>query len=455
LVVAAEQPDSKFSRTISLPTDGKERLIALPFDRDLYANSAQTFADLRLTTVDGKPVPFLVQMKSTIQTRVEHRPWTSAPSKVDLKPLSDGGLEVRITLDEKQPQPDGLRIITPLKNFEQRVTVFGTPFGRPEQELVKETSLYDYSEYMDVSRTSIPLPKNQAREFRLVISAKSSERESPFKSLSRQIKGGEETSRIENTTVERRAFRIDRIEFWGDVEHRGMKEEAVKAWPIESFKQSTDKEKQQTLIEVKTGREPLTKFVLETSSRNFNRRVHVLVPEVHGVRTTWRELAQATVHRFEFEDIHEERLEVSIGESRHETYRLAIDNYDNPELDFTAIKTEGRDYRAICLSQGDQTLTLSYGDEKAAAPVYDTLAITTVLNRNIEPEVIELGAQSDAKSTPHNIKPRELLNNKMLLVSIVIILVVILGTALFRASQRLDLSKLNDDADHKTPTDES
>ena len=438
-IEAADAAQFRWSKTVKFESADKDALVAAPLDADIYAGTTDNFSDLRIMVADGEAVPYVLRKRSVLQSRVEQKPWTVADGQPDLKPLENGGLDIRVRLTETDPQPNGVRFITPLRNFEQTVTVFGTEPGQAEQELVSEARIFDYSEYMDVRRIGIALPKSKAREFRFIVAALKADRESPFLEVSRQMKGKDEASREERTVIERRPFRIDRIEFWGDVTHQSVREDAVADWPATGFKVSEDSEHKRTIIEVQTRREPLFRFNLEVSSRNFSRAASVEVPESGTKSTRWRSIGSGQIHRVEFGDLKEERLVLNFPETRSETYRILIENQDNSALTVTGVMPVGNDYQTIFMADPSKTYSLNYSSTgSVASPVYDTAAIRTVLANKVEPVDATTGPASEAALNPVPVKPRDVLNNPLLLGGVIVLLVGLLAWALFRASQRID-----------------
>src|SRR2546426_439852 len=66
---------------------------------------------------------------------------------------------------------------------------------------------------MDVGNHQLALPQNRYAHFRITIRDVTSNQESELLELTRRLQGGKETERVERTAVERRPFRIDRIDF--------------------------------------------------------------------------------------------------------------------------------------------------------------------------------------------------------------------------------------------------
>jgi hypothetical protein len=293
---------------------------------------------------------------------------------------------------------------------------------------------------MDVSNRDIALPENRYRRFRIIIRDVTADQESQLLELTRRLRGGQEAERVEKLTIQRRPFRIDRIEFWHQEHQEHRKGDKKTAYPVASFKAEQNAEQRQTVIEVHTRREPLTGFYVETSSRNFSRRVSVQVPVVKGVRTDWRDIGTATLSRIDFRDLRREELMIPFPESRHETYRIVIANGDNPALSVTGVHGEGTTYRLLFLAAPDASYRLSYGAETAKAPNYDTAALRESLGKGYQPVSARLGGQvaRSGMSEPAGSAVRRLFNNPLVLGAVIVVLVAILGWGLYRAGRRIE-----------------
>src|SRR5262249_18371676 len=157
--------------------------------------------------------------------------------------------------------------------------------------------IFDYSRFMDVSNRQIAVPKNQFRQFRIVIGSLTAEQQSQLLELTRRLHAGTETERVENTSVNRRPFRIDRIDLWRGVAIPQFKGEKKAEYPAAKFQVSTNSANRQTVVDVETRREPLTSVVVETETQNFSRQASVLMEVTTGVKKDWRPIAQSRISR--------------------------------------------------------------------------------------------------------------------------------------------------------------
>ena len=440
-VVADDSLSQKHSKSIVIEaTDGAStggtELVAVPLDSEVYAAAADDLSDLRIISADGKTVPFLLRPRQTTEPRITRKTWRSG--ELAARPVGEGRFEFQVSLDKDDPQPTHLRIVTPLTNFEQQVDVYSIAEdgGDPEQ-LVDGALIFDYSAVVDVRRDTVELPKNNARQFRIEIHGMAENVESPYLHLTRNLQGGEETSRQERTQIRRRTFRIDRIEWIREETHPRMKEIVKVDWPVTMAVPVINVEDRQTVIEVSTQRQPISSFVIETGSSNFSRRVLVEIPETGVSRSGWQQIGSGTIHRFSFQDLDDEELEVEFTETRSDVFRLVIENRDSPPLDVSSISVRGSVHEAVFLAEKAEPYSLLY-EAEVDAPDYDLAALRRLINEGREPVAARLEAQqtrSDAEDAPLGFK--EFLNNPFVLGGIAAVLIVLLGGALYSAGKRI------------------
>jgi hypothetical protein len=327
-----------------------------------------------------------------------------------------------------------LRFFTPLKNFEQQVQVSAVRDG-VEHSLVDAALIFDYSQYMDVRHTEIPLPENTDREFRIVVDTLTAEQESPLVELSRSVKGDAEEGRSERTVILRRPFRIDRLEFWTEHHEEISEAKIVRSWPVSGLKVTQDPGNKETHVEFDSRREPLTRLKLVSSGRNFSRRTEVQ----RLTRSDWEKIAEATVSVFHVGDFHEEQMTIEIPETRGEKFRLIVRNGDSPEIPIEGIEAVGTQHQLVFLRQPGQILHMVYGSDTAQVPEHDTAAVSYALARNLDPAAATLGAPSqNPAASPRPFVMKDILNNPFVLGTVVILLVTILGWGLYGASRRID-----------------
>lgn len=436
-LLASDASVFRWQKTISFEPASDSVLQAVPFDSEIYTGTRDGFPDLRLLDSDGQPVPFLIRQQIKQREVTSRSHWSA--SNPELKP-SDDGLEVLIQLKEDEPQPVGMSVITTLKNFDQRVDIFGTEPGQSERSLVKDARIFDYSQYMDVRRLEIRLPDNNCRSFRLILKTLTANQESEMLQLTRNLteKGQAETNREERTTIQRRAFRIERVDFWREVKRLEEKSKVERDYALAKLEAAEDSDKLVTTLTLTTHREPLTGFEIATSDTNFQRAIQVLVPHQQGVRTEWREIATGTVSQFSIADFNESKLKIRFSEQRHETYRLVLSHGDSRPLKVDSVHGIGNVYEAVCLKSDKGLATVTYSSDLAKSPQFDLAAIQLALDRSATASSAILGPQNEA--TPASQMPvnvRGLINNPILIGAVVCVLVGILAICLLKAGKQI------------------
>lgn len=444
---AAEPNQFRFHKDIERTDTARENLAALPFDADVYAAARDGFPDVRVFDSAGGETPFLIEKATQPRTRTTRA--GCAFHTPSLK-TQDDGLEIVVQLDRDSPPADGLAIFTPLANYERRVRVFGGNDGTDWTPLVADGLVFDYSRYMDVSNREIRLPKNGFRWFKIVVSGISDTKESPFLELTRKYRGGGESERIEKTVLERRPFRIDRIEFWNDKTETFSEHEKQVDCPVAILGVEENAKEKTTTIDVSARRAPIVQLTLETTSRNFSRAVEVrrYVAEKPSENGSPRQvpppiaLASGRVTSVEFGGYRNRSLDIGLPELREARYRIVIHNEDNPPLKITGVKGRGPQYRAVFLAAAGERYRLAYGAENVGSPRYDAVAVLNTLRREgNRPIECRLGAEvagpvAAVESTDSALK--SLLNNPVFLGGAIVVLVIVLGWAMFRAARRIN-----------------
>jgi hypothetical protein len=435
----AQQPQSmRLYKDINISPLKQEEIIASVLDSEVYAATLDGFGDLRVFDNRGSEVPYLLERLT--ETRTVSVRQTGPAKQVSLRELPGGGLEIQISRDEQLPPAEGISLVTPLTNYQQRVQVSGSNDGQEWHALVSDALIFDYSRYMDVGNHQIGLPENRYRHFRIVVGDVTADQESQLLELTRRLRAGQEAERVEKTTIQRRPFRIDQIDFWYHVTQQHHKGDTKTAYPVTNFTVEQNADQKQTVVHVHTRREPLTGFYVETSSRNFKRPAAVQVPVTKGVRTEWRDIGTATISRVDFRDLHHEELRIPIPETRSEVYRIVIDNGDNPSLEITGLRGEGNTYRVLFLAVPDTTFRLFYGSATAKTPSYDTAAMQESLSKGYRPRTASLHGElaNSGATAPPGQAARNLVNNPLILGGLIVVLVAVLAWGLYRAGRRIE-----------------
>lgn len=410
-------------------------IIALPLDCDIYEHCQLNMNDLRLFDDQSKAIPFML-VKAVGQKQTA-RTVPIATAKVEsLEESEDGRLEIRLQLPEKKPSPRGLRIHTPLRDFDLNVQVLGSEDGQAWHTLAENVHIYDYTRFIDVRQCDVPLPENNCRHFKLIVNRGTEQRQQALVQLSRQLKGGQELSRTETSKLRTRPFRIESVQFIDKKETITAEEARVQNYPVTSFEVGT--EGKTTVVLLKMRRQPVTSLVMVTESANFSRDVKVEVQRPRGPTTQWATIATGRLSRVQFRDTDHENLRISFPEQRQEAYRLVIDNGDSPPLSIDGVQARGNVYELLYMSDTVKGHRLCFGAEDMDPPVYDTAAIQE-LHRKHQPVQANLGpVQQNPSITKPALSAQSLLNNKVFFGTVVAVMVLVLAWILVRTGSQLN-----------------
>lgn len=441
-VAAAQESRQRVQKAVELPPLAAEELVVVALDSDVYEASRSDYSDLRLQDSGGTVVPFL--LRTAAETRPQNMRQFHDARLRSAQPLADNALEILIEIPEGTPQPQGIQLVSPLKDFQHRVRVFSSADGEQWQPLTEEGLIFDYSRFIAVRSDSVsfvdPLPEDH-KQLRIVIDDVTAEQQSRLLELTRELVGEEETSRSVQVTVDRRPLKIDQVQLWHEVELLQVVQKDRIAYPLAEMSIARDEQQGQTLVTVHSRREPLTQLTLVTPSRNFSRHVSVEVPQVQGVRTQWQPIGSAVISKLDFKALQRQQLAIAFPENRHRQYRLVIDDRDSPPLEIADVEAAGSVKELVFFASPEQQLTLAYGEngERWEAPSFDTSAITAALAEGYQPQQAVLAASVErvaAGEPPLDLKA--LLNCPGVLLSIIVLMLAVLGWFLYQAGRRLD-----------------
>jgi hypothetical protein len=432
---AAKKDTSAFrwSRSVDTPTIEQPTIEAIVLDGPIFAGSRADFVDLRLCTAGIKGVAFALRQTPTTKNETVVQRWTALERGA--KPLPPGGLEIFFDPPDNQAGPfDGITIDTPLRDFEQQVRVYSSADGQDWQP--------DYSRLVDVRSVEVPIQRTTQRHFRLVIDDVTAEQAAQLHKLSRRFRGGEETERTDSSVVERRPFRVDRIELFAKALAIAKTGVQTVVYPTDGFRVIRDPQHKQTLVEFSGNDQPLSAIKLLSDETNFSRAVslEVAMPEPGKDKDRWRAVGSGRLTRFSLDALNKDELTLKFPQQRGNHYRLIVENGDSPPVAFTGVQAEGPEYQLVFLATPGQTYWLEYDWPAARQANYDTAAITAALARGTSPQWVALGPPTENPAAPAGpFTWAGLINDTWVVVTVMVVLSVILAWGLYRASRRIDL----------------
>ena len=438
-VVAEDGHQYRWLRDVELPEIAATTLVAIPLDSHFFMSTRDGWPDVRLNNNQDQSVAFLIQAAYDRKARTVRQTWPAQnlAAKVD----SVIGLQVELVLRDDDPLPSGIRIVTPLRDFEHQVRVESSTDGNSWTSAGPPSLIFDYSRYVDARNDLVPFNAGSNRHFRLIIEDVTAEQESLLLELHRRLRGTNEVDRTEITTIVRRPFRIDRVEFYRDVETAVSSHQQRAKYPTSHFVVAEREKDHQTLLTFDTKREPISEIKVITDSENFSRAatVEAELEEMNG-KLTWQAISSGTLTRFSVGSIQKQELTLSIPESHASRYRVLIDNRDSPPLTITGVELSGPLYELMFLASADQKFTLQYGSPDAKAGHYDTAALQAALSHGSTRSMAKLASPTENQNVPANQGRRWIpWNDTRVLVGGIIALTLLLGWGLYTAGKRIEL----------------
>lgn len=417
-----------------------DRLLSLSFDADLYRHSGPDHRALRLVKEVGGTLTELPRLIVPVDPPARPAGSQRITHRIDsFEENEDGSIEVTVTLTGLKAPAARLEIATPLRDFENSVTVSVSSDGATWTPLVNEALVFDYERFLDFRRTAIDLPATPARRFKVRLAGATDQQRSLVRELSRTVSDAAGVSVSESGTVETRQFRIDELRFFTAADET-VENKNGKSDELTILKQTVDADDNRTVILLDGGNLPLHELALDTEDRNFRREVLLQVPGVEA-EDAWRTIERGFVHSYHVGEFREARLSLVFAERRSDRYRLVVQNGDNPPLRLTRVTGKSRLEEMLFLaSPGDRLfLFLGASSDAIAPPRLDTAAILAAKQSGVERNELKPGPLREnpnyRKEAPAD---RRLLESRGLLWSIISVVVAMMIWILYLTLKRID-----------------
>jgi len=440
-LVHAERDEFKWQRLIETGDLVEDEIISVELDAHLYDGTRSDYADLRVVEGESGHIPYLLEKMTSNEVRIVVR---DVPSEVDgiEKPDENRLVFYLSVASTNQPVIYGLVIDTPLIDFERQVSVFGKTADGEWSALVTNALLYDYTRFIDLRQTRVRLPPGSFKTFRVEIDQVTEEKESTLVELERTFQHREEIQRTDRTSIEKRAFRINRIHLWTEEQQEIVKVDRRADYPVVSFESHIEAGEKTTVVLVKTHGEPLTELSIEATGQNFNRHAEVQVPVNDGAQKSWRSITDGVISQISFRDFKHTRATLTFPEQRSKEYRIIVQNQDNPPLHVSGVSARGNLYHLLFLAGAGEEYSLAYGNNAAMKPQYDAGAILGSLRSGYTPRVAAAGQPSLNKT--HRMRGGWAFFNGTVFFGIVVgFFIITLAAALFRAGKKINSSTTN------------
>ncbi|WP_373652082.1 hypothetical protein [Schlesneria sp. DSM 10557] len=427
----------RWQRTLELPEHDQTSLFRLPLDVQFHDATRKDWPDVRVVNEQQQPVPFVIRATKDGKSHSIRHFWRGTISNARLD--SAEGLKIEVQLGEKELVPNGLRILTPLKDFEHQVHVESSENGTMWRPLGAASLIFDYSRYVDARNVFVPFERTDHRHFRLIIKDVTAEQQQLLLELNRRLKGNEEVERVESTSIALRPFRVDGIEFYRDESKIQPGQPQTEQYSPASLSVMEDAKKQQTTLLVSVQQQPISELKLITSAENFSRVVTIEseLENADGLKE-WVHAGKGTASRFAIGAIQREQVTVSIPEVRTRQFRVKIENRDSPPLPITSVELTGPLYELIVAAPPHSKLMLEYGSPHAKAGHYDDAALLSALAQG--ESIVSVTASAPVENSSASTQRggnSPIWNDTRVLFGMIAVLTVLLGWGLYRAGHRI------------------
>ena len=345
-------------------------VVSVSLDDHAFANSLPDFADVRVLDGSGREVPRFIQARRDYALEERHTARVARLQSVEQLP--EGGLAIVCLVDRtNEVSLTQVTLRTPLRNYEQTVTVYVQGAEGVWQPVKEAEPLYDYSRFADVKKETAALPALTNKLFRLVIGQADDRVFSAYASVTEETSGAAAARQTRRYDVEKRPFRIDAVIFRDTERVAVAQDERQKPVAASGVEVTEDKAHQTTVLTFDVRRQPVVGVVLDPAEQNFERGVTVECPVPGG----WRTVAQGRVSRVRLPGVTRQENVVGLSDVvRAERLRVRVRNDDNPPLTFGegCVAYQRMENSVLFIADKGQAYRLSYGNpEVAAAPVYE------------------------------------------------------------------------------------
>ena len=414
----------------------QDTLCATAIPSDAYSNLSIARNNLLLVDSDAFAVPHRIQATADREATFSQAP---VASKVDTSSIGDGSeLQVFVSRREDDQKVSGLTIATDLRDYEQTAHVYSrADANSPWTIRAKNALVFDYSRFMNVRHTSIAFPETTDPEFRIVIEkATTTQLAQRYEKTDRADKtsaGGFDQTR---RTVTERPFHVKNINLWHTSKRVVPNRIKTIPYPAQQTTKSTDPKTGDEWIVLDMANEPISNITFATTAQNFSRTVRIATEVATQLGPEWRELAVGQIFSVGSGAQKQQVLAVNFPECTPKKIRVTVENGALAPIQFTNVQPRGTAYEVQFIPSKPGSLTMYYGGGQTT-PSNNLLPIERLYSEGVVPTEVELApAQAN---TQHRAADGWLamLSHPAVFGSAVILVIVVLAWALFRAAKQL------------------
>jgi len=345
------------------------RIAAITLSGEQYKNLGGHSDWLRLYDAQGKIIPWALEHKS-VKNSTRKRVQTTIKITEVRKP-SDGTLEIVFSTAPDAMLPEMVILVfrTAVKNFEQRVQLWGRLADGTERPLEMDGFIFDSTDTLDARNLEFKFSPGQCRDFRLVLSSASLERKLALRSLSVTKEDGELKRTDEKMSFLEQPFNAGSLELWSE---QVVDDGSVPLWsPLSVPFEITQRSNGKTILHVTPGVYPLNAVEPVFEEDNYSRTVTVINLLAEGKKN----LGTARLRRLKISGLSESSTSMPIPEISVGDLEIEIEDNDNPPLTPKDILVSVPVYRLKFIAEPAHFPLRLTAIPNAEKPVYDVDSI--------------------------------------------------------------------------------
>ncbi len=435
----ADLPAYPYLKHLVPEEDARQSLGAFPLDSDVFAETRNDYANLRIVNDSGTEIPYRVRTRTEAVTSTHD---TVIPTRVEsLRELPGNKIEIEILATGEPKESQEIVLSTRQHNFEKLATVYGTVDGQNWREIATEVPLVDYSRFIAYQKTRVVFAPAKYKRLRITLTDVTVDRELPLKKSVREALQGAMQHEFIETSFQREDFHIDHIRILGTKTTTTGSRSVARKRSIPDFKVQQDK--RLTVIEFTAKREPVAGIMLQTSGINFSRPVTIEGKSEVG-DGNFKMLHHGTYSHISVGDVKHDRRTLHLpSPSRCAAWRITINNRDNPSLEITGISLEEECVEAVFVNTPASSYRAFYGGKQATLPRYDVAAILNAVGRTPVAE-FRLGDELQNPQYKRTRGGRLHIGGQAILTIAILLMVGALGWGVAVAAKKVDLTNIDE-----------
>jgi Protein of unknown function (DUF3999) len=325
----------RYTRAIEQARGGVLNYITL--DRAAFSHSENRLADLRVIDDEGKEIPYAV--RSQITRPLEQVKLASAVRENSFVPKEF--TQVVVDLGEKTGFHNNLRVRTPETDFINWVEVAASDDAHVWRIVNARAPISRFSKENLEGNQTVRYSENNARYLRVRIQ----EAQHPFQVTDIEV--------FSSPVVKKEAAAESGISLANSLAPDSNGSESLTRWTVD----------------LGSGNIPISRFNFETSQPEFYRAVRV---QTSSDEKEWQFAGGGEIHRYVFNGVSQESLEVSSYENGGPRYwRAEVLNGNDAPLSGVRMSVLMPQRFVLFHAAADRSYRMVYGNARVAAPDYD------------------------------------------------------------------------------------